>query len=641
MLQSPPPSIPPEDFAILARSAASPQALADLVALYRRLQPEPALAYNVLEAVPLNVVLCDRNSRIVMVSTAIGELLGIPVEDLLGRTFDDIALLDFDTPGGGRVRVQFADALNGKPTIAQLEQLWEPLPPVTLEYTLTPVTTADGQVSHVLFTLRDVTEAVSGQQAMKEASAAGAVAARYRTLVQSLPVSSVLMFDHDLRYVIVEGGESLREQGLDPAQFPGATLYDLVPDDKREQAIDEYKRTLAGEEITRIVERGDRIFRSRYVPVRDDDGAVIAGLLVNEDITAERKSEEALRLSERRFRALAASIPASTVLVFDHDLRYVIVEGHDVFARHGYDADDMRGRTLREVIRPEAYAAVAPLYRATLAGEEIRTEFTRDGHVYETHFFPVYDDHGAVTYGTALTEDVTHARKAQEALRLSEQRFRALATSIPDSAVLIFDHDLRYVIVEGRTVLALYGYDDAATIIGKTLYDIADEDDRLAYNEMLYQAALEGRELKVEVERSGHILLARFFPIRDDNGQVRYGALLLEDITDAKQKEAALRESQARFERAFAISPLGMALVDLDGRFVETNISLQRMLGYSADELRQRTTADVTHPDDRHIRSASELLEDSADDHFQIDKRYVHKDGRTVWGRLHVTLLRT
>jgi two-component system cell cycle sensor histidine kinase/response regulator CckA len=104
---------------------------------------------------------------------------------------------------------------------------------------------------------------------------------------------------------------------------------------------------------------------------------------------------------------------------------------------------------------------------------------------------------------------------------------------------------------------------------------------------------------------------------------------------------ALLRESEERFRAMFELAPVGSRLLDLDRRTVDSNRALEHMLGYSAAELVALPPSAYTDPDDeeRDRELFAELLEGRRD-HYEVDKRYLAKDGRTVLGRLAVSLVR-
>jgi PAS domain S-box-containing protein len=108
-----------------------------------------------------------------------------------------------------------------------------------------------------------------------------------------------------------------------------------------------------------------------------------------------------------------------------------------------------------------------------------------------------------------------------------------------------------------------------------------------------------------------------------------------------RHAQAALRESEERYEAIVEFAPLGIAVVDAAGRYVHVNPALERFLGYTEAELRTMRFSDVTVPDDVHLTAGlfKEMV-DRVRDRFQIEKRYVRKDGTVVWGRLLVAAVR-
>ena len=113
-------------------------------------------------------------------------------------------------------------------------------------------------------------------------------------------------------------------------------------------------------------------------------------------------------------------------------------------------------------------------------------------------------------------------------------------------------------------------------------------------------------------------------PLRDADGQVAGWVGTCLDLTSRKQAEDGLLQASQRFRAAFDNAPIGMALVDPHGRFLQANGALCRLLGYRAEELVQRTQADVTHPDDAAVAG---------------ERRYVRSDGRVIWVAVSSTLV--
>jgi hypothetical protein len=114
-----------------------------------------------------------------------------------------------------------------------------------------------------------------------------------------------------------------------------------------------------------------------------------------------------------------------------------------------------------------------------------------------------------------------------------------------------------------------------------------------------------------------------------------------EERAGNRRTEESLQESEQRLRIVFSESPLGIALVGADGRPVLTNAALQKMLGYTGEELNGKPFHAFAHPDDRAkgVELYQELIQGERAS-YQIEKRYLHKDGQVVWARLSVSAVR-
>jgi len=113
------------------------------------------------------------------------------------------------------------------------------------------------------------------------------------------------------------------------------------------------------------------------------------------------------------------------------------------------------------------------------------------------------------------------------------------------------------------------------------------------------------------------------------------------DVTGRKKAKRALRESEERFRQTFELAASGIAHVGLDGRFLRVNRSLCKILGYTAEELARLSVKDISHPDDRMITDVERRrMREGAIESVHFEKRYLRKDGVTVWVDLTVALVR-
>ncbi len=115
-------------------------------------------------------------------------------------------------------------------------------------------------------------------------------------------------------------------------------------------------------------------------------------------------------------------------------------------------------------------------------------------------------------------------------------------------------------------------------------------------------------------------------------------AATIDTTADAFER---LREAEERFRLAFEHAPIGIALVSPEGNFTRVNRALCDLLGYSSDELVAKTFQEITHPEDLNLdlENVNQVLAGELRD-YEMEKRYIHRDGHIVWVLLSVSLAR-
>ncbi len=129
--------------------------------------------------------------------------------------------------------------------------------------------------------------------------------------------------------------------------------------------------------------------------------------------------------------------------------------------------------------------------------------------------------------------------------------------------------------------------------------------------------------------------------VNDETGKPAWIHGIVENITDRKLAQDALRESEERFRLLFEQCPLGMTMTGLDSRFMMANPHLCKMVGYTESELTAMTFKDITHPDDiaAGVQAVSDLVNGVILD-YEGEKRYIKKDGQSIWINLVVAPVR-
>src|SRR5258708_21486706 len=281
-----------------------------------------------------------------------------------------------------------------------------------------------------------------------------------------------------------------------------------------------------------------------------------------------------------------------------------------------------------------------------------------DGTIKHIHSVahPVRDDSGEITEVVGTVMDITEQWEARTELekafeeikqrtaaaRRSERELRDVVNTVPayvwstsPEGHVDFVND-RWLQFTGLALDEAFGWKWEAVV---------HPDDRTRVDTDWHTALTNGRAMESEarVRRAdGEYCwwFIRNVPLRDETGKlVRwYGTAI--DIEGRKRAEQALRKSEERWRSLFENSAIGVALTDLNGRFLAANHVYQTIVGYTEEELRAVNFLDVTHEDYREANWAliTELLEGKRQQ-FQIEKKYLRKDGSSIWVRNNVSLV--
>jgi PAS domain S-box-containing protein len=143
------------------------------------------------------------------------------------------------------------------------------------------------------------------------------------------------------------------------------------------------------------------------------------------------------------------------------------------------------------------------------------------------------------------------------------------------------------------------------------------------------------------IANDGHIVWVRDegMVVRDESGHPRFIQGFMFDISELIQTKEEIQKSEAKFQAIFEGMTVGIALINTDGRIIESNQALQKMLGYRGEELYNKVLNELAHPEDatQGLEHHKQLVAGEKD-HYQIEKRYLRKNGEVVWGRLKVSL---
>ena len=387
-----------------------------------------------------------------------------------------------------------------------------------------------------------------------------------------------------------------------------------------------------------------------WFPSRDSMGLCSTNGVLR-DATARKRAEEALRESEERFRALFGHMAEGVALhetVYDEHgvpANYRLIEVNASYEKIiGLQRERVVGRLATEVYGGDSapflkeYAAVGETGRPTYL--EIYFEPLRK------HFAISVAPWGPGRWATIFT-DITERKQAEAILRESEERFRAALEFLP--IPISIANSLGQIQYCNQAFIAHYGYTpvDTPTMEAWLVRAYPDADYRQSVQTQweadlalalrqgcatplrLYHVTCkngERRDVEITMRASGNLFIASF-----------------NDITERKQAVAAMQQSEEQFRTTFEMASIGMAQADPhNGRFLRVNQKMCAITGYSEEELLKMRVRDVTHPEDREAdgKMFQRVIRGSQPD-YQIEKRYIRKDGAQIWVNINMTVLRS
>ena len=243
----------------------------------------------------------------------------------------------------------------------------------------------------------------------------------------------------------------------------------------------------------------------------------------------------------------------------------------------------------------------------------------------------------------AVLLDISGRKKAEAEFLASERRYHQLFESAKDG-ILIIESETGLVLDVNSFLLKLMGYSKEEFLavrvwdlgffkelgINQASFDRLPQMECIRYEKMALETRF-GRRIEVEF-----ILTAIVWK------QHKVIQCNLRDISESMRAKAVLQESEAEFRAMFELASIGMAEADpRTGQWLRVNAKMCAITGYTAEELLGMKISEITHPEDRQRDwdTFQRVIRGELPD-YHIEKRYVHKDGRTVWVNVNMTVVR-
>ncbi|HEX2741294.1 MAG TPA: PAS domain S-box protein, partial [Rubrobacter sp.] len=538
--------------------------------------------------------------------------------------------------------------------------------------------------------LRDITERRESEKRLREAEE------RYRTVVEQIPAATYVQeIEHDFASTFVS--PQIEEiVGYTPHEYlstPNLWIDILHPEDRERVLAEDARTDETGEPFRveyRMICKDGRVVwvRDEAVIVRGDEGAPLYWQGFMQDITERKRAEDALLENEERLRL---ALEAGSLGTWQIDLeRGEFTAFPRARAMHGLTEETLDNQKLIEAVHPEDREEIRQrMERAITGGGSYEAEYRiawpdgtyrwldSRGRVYGR------DERGRGGRLIGVVRDVTERKRTERRIaaqyatthileesttlkEASPRLLRELCENLEWEMGALWEVD-QHVLRCARTWVAPTMRDsefEAATR-GRTfsrgeglpgrvwaggepawVQDVL-EDDNFPRAPLAAKAGLHGA-FAIPIVLRGEVLGALEFlsyevrqPDEPTLAMMGSVGIQLGQFVERRRAQEELREAEERFRSAFDDAAIGMALNTVDGRFVQVNAALCKMLGRSEDELLASTFQDITYPEDvdASVMRVRQLLEGEIQS-YQLEKPYPHADGHTVWISLNVSLVK-
>ena len=380
--------------------------------------------------------------------------------------------------------------------------------------------------------------------------------------------------------------------GYEPEEIIGKTPFDLMPADEAEQAADEFRNVVALKKpLERLVnvnlcKDGHRVvLETSAVPVLDVDGKLLGYRGIDRDITVRDRAEEALRDSEQRYRAI---VEDQTELICRWLPGGVHTFVNEAYCRcFGKSHDQLVGHNLMELIPREDHQRVIEHFTslchekpvATHEHRVIACDLVSRWHQWTDR--AIFDQTGNIVEYQSVGRDITERKRAEEALRRSEERFRTLFENTPIGFYRTTP--------DGRiddanpALIKILGFSSFEELAQRNLED-GGFGPEYARNEFRRRIEREGAITLDETawkKRDGSVIFVRenARAIRAADGQVKYYEGTVEDVTQRRKVEHDLRQSEGLFRTVVSASKDAMIAIDCAGLITIFNRAAEKLFG--------------------------------------------------------------
>lgn len=393
-------------------------------------------------------------------------------------------------------------------------------------------------------------------------------------------------------------------------------------------------------EWTYIRKDGSQIIVSLVVSeVKDASGKVMGYLGIGRNITGQKKAEQTLIENELKFRTLFENLSDAVFTMNEAVFIDCNNKIKDIFRCDKQDIIGFSPLKFSPLYQPDGELSAekaAKHLKAAMAGVPQNFEWlhhTLDGVEFYAEVnltrIQIADEY----FIQAIVRDIDEKKKAEEALRLSEERYRILLDNMSEVFMLV-DNDDRVLYINQRFTEVL-GY-SKEEIVGEIGYQklISPEDRAVIVNANKERVRDKKGQYEMYFNKkdgSKLLFLVNGAPYKDAKGNVIGSIGTMTDITERREAEFLLQKSQQLFQTLALISPVGIFRTDEHGKTTYVNPKWTELSGLSMDEAMDDNWLKAVHPDDQHVLIQGWKEKSSIGEKSSAEYRFLKPDGSVVW----------
>ncbi len=372
------------------------------------------------------------------------------------------------------------------------------------------------------------------------------------------------------------------------------------------------------------------------------DGSIAGTVTVWHDITEHIRAKDMIRRAKEEWEATFDSIP-DLIAILDDQHRIVRINRSMANKVH-LEPSQCIGLTCHSIMHgTDAPLGFCPHTQSLQDLTEHETVIV-DGNTGESFMVsttPLFDNSNGMYATVHVARDISLLKQIESALRESKNQLQLFIDHSP-VALAMFDRDMRY-LHASRRWLSDFGLGER-DLGGLSHYDVFPEIPN-SWKEV-HRRAFAGEVIQENADRferaDGSVQWLRWEvrPWYDSRENVGGIVIFSEDISERVKIDEILRQSESRFRRIFDNVATGIAITDCSGRYVQCNNSYCSLLGYDVSELSAMNFPSIIHAEDvtANMVKVRELL-DGEIPSFEVENRYIHKNGGLVWVHKYVSVL--